>query len=68
MDKIKAFLNNNKVRLVEFIVLALTSAGLLLGGETTQAVQSIVPLVSGVITAIGAVIVAINALIKGENK
>ena len=69
LNKIKEFLNNGKVRAVEFVVLGLMSAGLLLGGETTQAVQSIVPLVSGIISAIGAIVVAINALVKeGDNK
>ncbi len=66
MNKIKELLANKKVQTVEFIVLAIDSAALILGGNSVESISSIIPLVGGAIAGIGAIIVAINALIKGE--
>lgn len=68
MNKIKEFLNNKKVQTVEFVVLAVDAAALILGGQSAENISSVIPLVSGAIAGIGAIIVAISALIKGEDK
>lgn len=68
LNKIKAFLNNGKVQTVEFVILAIDAAALILGGQKVESISSIIPLVGGAIAGIGAIIVAINGLIKGENK
>ena len=66
MNKIKAFLNNKKVQTIEFVVLAIDAAALILGGQTVEGISSVIPLVGGAIAGIGAIIVAINALVKGD--
>ena len=68
MNKIKEFLNNKKVQTVEFVVLAVDAAALILGGQSAENISSVIPLVGGAIAGIGAIIVAINALVKGEKK
>lgn len=68
MNKLKELLSNKKVQLVEFIVLAVDAAALILGGQSVESISGVIPLVGGAIAGIGAVIVAINALVnnKGE--
>lgn len=66
MNKIKELLANKKVQTVEFIVLAIDAAALILGGNSVESISSVIPLVGGAIAGIGAVIVAINALVKGD--
>lgn len=63
-DKIKAFLVNTKVQIVEFVVLAVSATGLILGGVSVDGINSVVQLVGGGITAIGAIITAISALVN----
>lgn len=63
-DKIKSFLSNTKVQIVEFVVLAVTSAGLILGGQSVEGLNQITSLVGAGVTAIGAIITAIFALTK----
>ena len=66
MNKIKEILGNKKVQLVEFIVLTVDAAALIIGGQSVEAISSVIPLVGGAIAGIGAIIVAINALVKGD--
>lgn len=66
MNKIKEILGNKKVQLVEFIVLAVDAAALIIGGQSVEAISSVIPLVGGAIAGIGAIIVATNALVKGD--
>lgn len=66
MNKLKELLSNKKVQLVEFIVLAVDAAALILGGQSVKSISGVIPLVGGAIAGIGAVIVAINALVKGD--
>lgn len=66
MNKLKELLSNKKVQLVEFIVLAVDAAALILGGQFVESISGVIPLVGGAIAGIGAVIVAINALVKGD--
>lgn len=66
MNKLKELLSNKKVQLVEFIVLAVDAAALILGGQYVESISGVIPLVGGAIAGIGAVIVAINALVKGD--
>lgn len=63
-DKIKAFLGNTKVQIVEFVALAVSATGLILGGVSVDGINSVVQLVGGGITAIGAIITAISALVN----
>lgn len=66
MNKLKELLSNKKVQLVEFIVLAVDAAALILSGQSVESISGVIPLVGGAIAGIGAVIVAINALVKGD--
>ena len=66
MNKIKELLSNKRVQLVEFVVLAIDAAALIIGGQSVEAISGIIPLVGGAIAGIGAIIVAINALVKGD--
>lgn len=66
MNKIKEFLNNKKVQTVEFVILAVDAAALILGGQSAENISKIIPLVGGAIAGIGAIIVAINGLVKGD--
>lgn len=63
-DKIKAFLSNTKVQIVEFVALAISATGLILGGVSVDGINSVIQLVGGGITAIGAIITAISALVN----
>lgn len=63
-EKIKSFLVNTKVQIVEFVVLAVSATGLILGGVSVDGINSVVQLVGGGITAIGAIITAISALVN----
>lgn len=63
-EKIKAFLSNTKVQIVEFIALAVSTTGLILGGVSVDGINSVVQLTSAGITAIGAIVVLINSLVK----
>lgn len=63
-EKIKAFLSNTKVQIVEFIALAVSTTGLILGGVSVDGISSVVQLTSAGITAIGAIVVLINSLVK----
>lgn len=63
-EKIKAFLSNTKVQIVEFVTLAVTTTGLILGGVNVDGINSVVQLTSAGITAIGAIVVLINSLVK----
>lgn len=66
MDKIKAFFNNKIVRIVEFVLLALSAAGLILGGVTSADVSSVVTLTEGVIVAVATLAAFISNLVKGK--
>lgn len=63
-EKIKAFLGNTKVQIVEFVALAVSATGLILGGVSVDGINSVIQLVGGGITAIGAIITAISALVN----
>lgn len=63
---IKEFLNNKTVQTVEFVVLAVDAAALILGGQSVEGISSVIPLIGGAIAGIGAIIVAINTLVKGD--
>ena len=63
-EKIRAFLTNTKVQIVEFAVLGVSATGLILGGVTTEGINSVIQLIGGGITAIGAIITAISAIVN----
>lgn len=63
-EKIRAFLTNTKVQIVEFVVLGVSATGLILGGVTTEGINSVIQLIGGGITAIGAIITAISTLVN----
>ena len=63
-EKIRAFLTNTKVQIVEFVVLGVSATGLILGGISVDGINSVIQLVGGGITAIGAIITAISALVN----
>ena len=66
MDKIKAFFNNKIVKIVEFVLLALSATGLIFGGVTSADVSSVVTLTEGVIVAVAALAAFISNLVKGK--
>lgn len=61
LEKIKAFFQNKTVKIVEGVIIALASAGLILGGITIESIGKIPVVALGVITAIEALI----SLIQG---
>lgn len=66
MDKIKAFFNNKIVKTVEFVLLALSAAGLIVGGVASAEVSSVVMLTEGVIVAVSALAAFISSIVKGK--
>lgn len=52
MDKIKAFFQNKIVKIVEWILLAVIVVGLIIGGATTEVINSGVALVFGIVSAV----------------
>lgn len=63
-EKIKAFFDNKITKIVEFVLLAVSAAGLIIGGVAAADVSSTVTLVEGVIVAIGALAAFISSLVK----
>lgn len=63
-EKIKAFFDNKITKIVEFVLLALAAAGLIIGGVAAADVSSTVTLVEGVIVAIAALAAFISSLVK----
>lgn len=62
MDKIKAFFDNKITKIVEGVVIALASAGLIIGGVTVDEIKTLPTVTMGVITAIEALITIIQGL------
>lgn len=58
--KIKEFFENKTVKIVEGVVIALASTGLILGGVNTESIAQIPVVALGVVTAIEAVITLIQ--------
>lgn len=63
-EKIKAFFDNKITKIVEFVLLAVSAAGLIIGGVAAADVSSTVTLVEGVIVAIGTLAAFISSLVK----
>ena len=59
MEKLKAFFNNTIVKVVAWIVIALASVVLILGGAGVADISGAVELVGGIVTAISALIIFI---------
>lgn len=68
MDKIKAFFENKIVKIVEGVVIALASIGLILGGISVDSIAKIPVLGLGIITAIEALISLIQGFITKSTK
>ena len=66
MDKIKAFFNNKVTKVVEFVLLALSAAGLIFGGVTSADISSVVTLTEGVIVAVATLAAFVSNLVKGK--
>lgn len=64
MDKIKAFFENKVVKAVCWVLLAVVSAGLIIGGTSVADIGKGVELVAGIITAISALIIFIAGKIQ----
>ena len=64
MDKIKAFLQNKVVILVECILIAICCAGLIIAGVTVEEIAKIPALVAGILGAISALITFITSIVK----
>lgn len=60
MNKIKAFFENKIVKIVEGVIVALASAGLIIGGVSVETIAKEPVLVLGVLTAIEAVVTLIQ--------
>ena len=59
---IKEFFEKKTVKIVESVVIAMGSAGLILGGLTVDTVQTIPTLTAGVLVAVEALITFIQGL------
>ena len=67
MDKIKAFFNNTIVKIVAWVLIAVSSVVLILGGVSVVDIGKGVELVGGIVTAVGALIIFISGKVnKGK--
>lgn len=67
MDKIKAFFNNKIVKIVAWVLIAVSSVVLILGGVSVVDIGKGVELVGGIVTAVGALIIFISGKVnKGK--
>lgn len=67
MDKIKAFFDNTVVKIVAWVLIALSSVVLILGGVSVVDIGKGVELVGGIVTAVGALIIFISGKVnKGK--
>ncbi len=64
MEKIKAFFDNIVVKTVAWVLLALCSAVLIMGGVKGEDISSAVAMVSGIIAAVATLVAFISSLIK----
>ncbi len=66
MDKIKAFFNNTIVKVVAWVLLAVVSVVLILGGASVVDISNGVELVAGIVSAVAALVAFIASKIKKE--
>ena len=66
MDKIKAFFNNTIVKVVAWVLLAVVSVVLILGGASVAEIGKGVELVAGIVSAVALLVVFIASKIKKE--
>ena len=66
MDKIKAFFNNKIVKVVCWVLLAVVSVVLILGGTSVADIGKGVELVAGIVAAIATLVAFIASKIKKE--
>lgn len=67
MDKIKAFFENTIVKIVAWVLIAVSSVVLILGGVSVVDIGKGVELVGGIVTAVGALIIFISGKVnKGK--
>lgn len=66
MDKIKAFFNNTIVKVVAWVLLAIVSVVLILGGTSVAEIGSSVELVAGIVTAVSALVAFIASKVKKD--
>ena len=64
MDKIKAFFNNTIVKVVAWVLLAVVSVVLILGGASVADISKGVELVAGIVAAIATLVAFIASKIK----
>lgn len=64
MDKIKAFFASTATKVVCWVILALDIVALIIGGTTTEAINSAVVLTGAIVAAVAALI----AFIAGQAK
>jgi len=64
MDKIKAFFENKIVKVVSWIILAVVSVVLILGGVSTVEIGKGIELVGGIVTAIATLVIFIGGKIR----
>lgn len=64
MDKIKAFFENKIVKVVSWIILAVVSVVLILGGVSTVEIGEGEELVGGIVTVIAALVIFIGGKIR----
>lgn len=64
----KEFLNNKRVQIVEFVLLGISAAGLLIGGQSTEGLQSVISSVSAALAAIFGVAALVRSLLNKDDK
>lgn len=64
MDKIKAFFQNVIVKTIAWILLAVSSVVLIIGGATAETISGGIALIAGAVTAVAAIINFIASQIK----
>ena len=70
MNKIKAFFNNKVVQIVAWILLAISTLVLILGGVSAGAIAKVAKFIVGIVDAVALVIVFIKKMLqaKGTDK
>ena len=68
MNKIKEFFEKKSVKIVEGVVIAIASAGLIYGGVEVTAIAKIPTLMIGVFTAIEAVVTLIQGFTSKKSE
>lgn len=64
----KEIFSNRKFQIAEFVLLGLSSAGLLIGGQSAEGLSSVITSISAALAAVFGVAALVRSLLNKENK